>query len=334
MADVTLSIIIPAYNASQYLDACICSVMMSTYKGFEVLLVDDGSTDGTGRLCDQLAEKYPVIKVFHTENRGLSSARNLGIEQASGKYIGFVDADDYVSSNMFEMLVSAIEEADADMAVCGYRRCQRSELRSAPGGSSVFTTITQRADIAQRILRSGYGCYVWNKLYQKSILDQQNITFRIDCGIAEDQYFTMEYLQYCGKAVFIEDNLYCYVMNETSLMNSFRNNRVVGDKYLGLPRAWRYTADAVKDISEDLAIYAQSRAAMFYQTVLRKLEKPGPEYIDETIAYVKEYGAILRRYRWGWKYYFSAVVLGISYPLWAAIFRRGVGKRQQMESRT
>ena len=325
MAEVTLSIIIPAYNASQYLDECICSVMSSTYKEFEVLLVDDGSTDGTSDLCDQLADRYPVIKVFHTENRGLSSARNLGMKNASGKYIGFVDADDYVSANMFEVLVNAIDETDADMAVCGFQRCQRSELRSAPSKTNVVFT-KQRADIARKILCDGYGCNVWNKLYRKSILDQKNVVFRIDCSIAEDLYFTIEYLQYCAKATFIEAKLYHYVMNETSLMNSFRNNRIVGDKYRGLPRAWRYTANVIKDISEDLEVYAQSRAAMFYQTVLRKLEKPDSEYIEEAAAYVKQNKSVLRRYRWGWKYYLSAVVLSISYPLWATIFRRGIGK--------
>lgn len=86
-----------------------------------------------------------------------------------GKYIGFVDADDYVSANMFEVLVNAIDETDADMAVCGFQGCQRSELRSAPSKTNVVFT-KQRADIARKILCDGYGCNVWNKLYRKSIL--------------------------------------------------------------------------------------------------------------------------------------------------------------------
>lgn len=325
MGKATLSIIIPAYNAAPYINDCIGSIMASTYRDFELLLVDDGSTDGTSDLCDQLAEKYSVIKIFHTENRGLSSARNLGIDSASGKYIGFVDADDFVSSDMFEVLVNAMDETDADIAVCGYQRCQKGDVRQVSSRTDITIT-SERAEIAQEVLRGGYGCYVWNKLFRKSILDQKNITFRVDCGIPEDQYFTMEYLQYCTKAAFIDAKLYYYIMNETSLMNSFRNNRFVSGKYKGLPRSWAYTANAVRDISGDLTIYAQARAAMFYQTVLRKLEKPDSEYIEEAAAYVKQNKSVLRRYRWGWKYYLSAVILSMSYPLWAAIFRRGAGK--------
>lgn len=330
MGKATLSIIIPAYNAAPYINDCIGSIMASTYRDFELLLVDDGSTDGTSDLCDQLAERYPVIKVFHTENRGLSSARNLGIDSASGKYIGFVDADDYISSSMFEVLVKALNETDADMAVCGYQRCQKGEVRQASSRTDIAIT-AERAEIAQEVLCGGYGCYVWNKLFQKKILDENRVTFRIDCGIAEDQYFIMEYLQYCKKAVFIDTKLYFYVMNGASLMNSFRNSRFVDQRYLGLPRSWRYTESAVRDVSKDLSIYARARASMFYQTVLRKLEEPETEYINEAVAYVKQNKTVLCRYRWGWKYYLSAVILSMSYPLWAAIFRRSPGNVRSEE---
>ena len=116
---VSLSIIIPAYNVVSYLEDCIESIMTGTYQDFEILLIDDGSVDGTGSLCDRFAEKYSVIQVFHTTNSGLSNARNLGIDHASGQYIGFVDADDVVAPNMFEALVHYMGP-DVDMTACRF----------------------------------------------------------------------------------------------------------------------------------------------------------------------------------------------------------------------
>ena len=108
--DTTLiSVVIPVYNIEEYLERCVNSICAQTYRNLEILLVDDGSTDGSGALCDALAEKDKRIKVFHKANGGSSSARNVGIAQARGKYIGFVDSDDYISENMYELLYEAIK---------------------------------------------------------------------------------------------------------------------------------------------------------------------------------------------------------------------------------
>ena len=121
-----LSIIIPAYNASKYIEACITSIFSGTYNNMEVLLIDDGSTDGTGELCDRLTERYPAIRLFHTDNRGIAEARNLGIEQAVGQYISFVDSDDLVSPIMFESMVKHMN-SDVPLVVCRYLRRQENE---------------------------------------------------------------------------------------------------------------------------------------------------------------------------------------------------------------
>lgn len=114
-----ISVVIPVYNIEEYLERCVNSVCQQTYSNLEIILVDDGSTDGSGRLCDKLAEKDERIKVFHKENGGSSSARNLGLLQAKGEYIGFVDSDDYVSPQMYELLSNAIKKHGADIAQIG-----------------------------------------------------------------------------------------------------------------------------------------------------------------------------------------------------------------------
>ncbi len=118
--DTTLiSVVIPVYNIEDYLERCVNSVCDQTYQNLEILLVDDGSTDGSGALCDALAGKDKRIRVFHKVNGGSSSARNLGIAQAKGEYIGFVDSDDYISENMYELLYEAIQQYDVKIAQIG-----------------------------------------------------------------------------------------------------------------------------------------------------------------------------------------------------------------------
>ena len=111
-----ISVIVPVYNIEMYLERCVRSIMNQTYQNLEILLVDDGSTDGSGEICERLAKEDNRIKVFHKENGGSSSARNLGIREAKGEYLGFIDSDDYIEPNMYEVLSAAIEKYDTPMA--------------------------------------------------------------------------------------------------------------------------------------------------------------------------------------------------------------------------
>ena len=113
-----ISVIIPVYKVERYLPRCIDSILSQTYKNIELLLIDDGSPDSSGDICDEYAEKDPRVRMFHKENGGVSSARNLGLDEAKGDYIGFVDSDDYIAPGMYEKLVELIEDNNADIAVC------------------------------------------------------------------------------------------------------------------------------------------------------------------------------------------------------------------------
>lgn len=319
---VKLSIIVPAYNVQKYLPDCLNSILASTYQDFEILLIDDGSVDGTGEICDRFQREHSRIKAFHTKNCGLPSARNLGIENATGQLIGFVDADDLVAPDMFGALVAAMSP-DVQMAACKFQRCQREDVAVQPYESLEWQAADQ-TDAAERILRGESGPYVWNKLYRKEILDTHVLRFRPDSQGCEDLFFNAAYLQYCTKAMFLEHQMYYYIDNAGSIMGTFRKSRTVSSQYISLPRSWRYTAEVMVGISAGLVIWSRSRAVMFYQTVLRKLEKPDEKYIQEAISYVKQHKNTLLHYSWGIKYYLSALVLCASYPLWAKIFRRGL----------
>lgn len=119
MESTLISVVVPVYNIEDYLERCVNSICSQTYQNLEILLVDDGSTDGSGALCDELAEQDSRIRVFHKQNGGSSSARNVGIAQAKGAYIGFVDSDDYISDNMYELLWKAVEQYGCEIAQIG-----------------------------------------------------------------------------------------------------------------------------------------------------------------------------------------------------------------------
>jgi len=113
-----ISVIVPVYKVEQYLRQCIESILNQTYQDLEILLIDDGSPDRCGIICEEYAKKDPRIKVFHTENHGLSAARNVGLQIAKGEYIGFVDSDDWIEPDMYEILLRRLEETDTDISVC------------------------------------------------------------------------------------------------------------------------------------------------------------------------------------------------------------------------
>mgnify|MGYP001036038984 FL=1 len=110
-----LSVIIPVYNVEQYLERCVLSVVYQTYHNLEILLIDDGSQDQSGKICDQLSQKYKRIRVIHKKNEGLSDARNKGLDLAKGEYITFLDSDDYIHPETYSILISQLETANADI---------------------------------------------------------------------------------------------------------------------------------------------------------------------------------------------------------------------------
>ena len=314
-----VSVIVPAFNAAGYLEDCVASILAGTFGDFELLLIDDGSTDATASLCDRLGREDPRIRVFHTPNRGLPSARNLGLEHARGTYIAFADADDLVGKTMLQRMYAAME--NGDLAMCRFLRCSR-EKADFTGECGEPVAVTP-ARAAKEMLAS-YGPYVWNRLYKTRILTENNIRFRPEAQGAEDLYFNAAYLACCRNAVLLDGALYAYISTEGSITNRFRSCRTVEDRYMSLPGASRYAADTLADLSPEVSREYRARAAMYYQTVLRKLRKPSEAYLTEALDYVEKHKEDLLPHIWGWKYYCSALVLCADYRVWAKLFRRGL----------
>ena len=215
-----ISVIVPVYNVEKYLNRCIHSILKQTYKNFELILVNDGSTDNCGKICDEYSKKDNRIKVIHKDNGGLSDARNTGIESASGEYIMFVDSDDYISSKMVEILYKSIIENESDMALCNFTYVNEfgDELEDRNIKSPINNEILTSYDALYRLSASKGWYYVvaWNKLYKKELFD----TIRFPYGKChEDEFVAHKIFDKCRTISSVEDGLYFYVQRTDSIMS-------------------------------------------------------------------------------------------------------------------
>ena len=161
-----ISIIVPVYKVVPYLRQCIESIINQTYRDLEILLIDDGSPDECGEICEEYKNRDNRIRLFHTENNGLSAARNIGLKAATGECIGFIDSDDWVEPNMYEVLVRRLEETEADISVCGYESASQEVVFE----SAVYSG----ADALRALLDDKFNNNVWNKLYRRELFESVN----------------------------------------------------------------------------------------------------------------------------------------------------------------
>lgn len=219
-----ISIIVPVYNVEKYLKRCVDSILAQTYKNFECILVDDGSTDSSGKLCDEYAAKDDRIVVIHKENMGQGDARNKGIDISGGKYIGFVDSDDWIHPQMYEILVNIARKENTDMTVCQFEEFfgDTTDLELV---SYKIKDIKPEVYSVKEVLENYYTkqfCYRCNailcvKLYKKVIF--QNL--RLPVGqYYEDAYIALDTIEKSKKIAIINTKLYFYLQRDNSTMHS------------------------------------------------------------------------------------------------------------------
>lgn len=191
-----VSVIVPIYNVEKYLNKCVDSIINQSLRDIEIILVDDGSTDNSGEIADTYAQKDRRVKVIHKENGGQGSARNYGIEVAQGKYIGFVDSDDWIDLNMYEELYIAAEKENADIAVCNRKVFdENNNLRTIVNVSERIIEINKVNTVDYVIERLFYPhtVVVYNKIFKKSIIYNNNISFKEVKEVgSEDTLFNYE----------------------------------------------------------------------------------------------------------------------------------------------
>lgn len=201
-----ISVIVPVYNIMEYLPRCVESIIAQTYSNLEIVLVDDGSTDGTGALCDEFAGKDSRIRVFHKENGGSSSARNLALKKATGEYIGFVDSDDYISENMYQCLYEGIVKYDARVAQIGRDEIdeQGNMLPNICEPPKEDVLIGHRDFLKELLMHRG-DCSFCTKLFHKRVLEGKEFPTG---ALNEDFHFLIELLPEIGQIVSLPPQAY------------------------------------------------------------------------------------------------------------------------------
>ena len=252
-----VSIIVPVYNAEIYLGPCLESLRSQTWPDLEIILVNDGSTDGSGQLCAAAARVDGRIRFLDRPNGGVSAARNAALAAAKGDYLQFSDSDDLLTPDATETLVRAAQVTGADLVIShffrvdGEKQAQRGHIK----GERLLT----RQEFAQEMVKAPANYYygaLWNKLYRRSIVEKQGLRFAEDVTWSEDFLFNLEYIRHVRLVAAVPQPLYCYHKRPGSLITSQATLRK-------LIRMKRDTFDYYKNLYQDLDLYDEQKARVY-----------------------------------------------------------------------
>lgn len=211
MENYLISIVIPVYNAEKYLRRCLDSVINQSYNHYEIILIDDGSSDNSGVICDEYASKDSRFMVIHKRNEGVSIARNIGIDHTKGEYITFLDADDYLEKCFFEKM---IEYSMFPLVVCAYREFGCREMIKGPENDKEII-VARDIPILWNKSYSPYWLYIWGKLFRSTIIRRNKLLFDTEMRYLEDFCFVMKYISYIDR-IYMTNNVLVNHLVESS----------------------------------------------------------------------------------------------------------------------
>lgn len=260
--NATISVIVPVYNVEKYLNRCVDSILMQTYRNMEIILVDDGATDSSGVICDEYAQKDSRIRVIHKENGGLSDARNAGIEAAKGQYFCFIDSDDYIDPEMLEVLYHLITDNEADISVCGIRDCFDSGKCFQSSENKQFVILGKEA--LRYILE---GKYLYGSICNKLICRELCQDHRFVKGKTyEDAFFIPELFLRAKKVAATTKSYYNYWHRSDSI-----TTKPFSQKNMDVVEAYEYTYQVVQRCCPELIDVAMFRLYWAHFVVLDKM---------------------------------------------------------------
>ncbi len=306
-----VSIILPVYNAQSHLARCVGSICAQTYRNIEIIILNDGSKDQSLPVCEEFRQKDPRILLVDKANSGVSDTRNLGLKLASGKYVEFVDSDDYLDPDFTERLVAAAEENEADFVIAPYKMVIPAgaskpeqvldKIQDELGVMSVARPpevreygflpagVYDKDTFALRLMdkpASYFYSVLWNKLYRRDLFAAHDIRFTSEMRWAEDLVFNLRYIQYAERFVAIDKPGYYYVQNPQSICHTQINAATIVQNKL---QVFRY----YKDLYTRLGIYEEVRPQLykFLVDIAESTYPSGPfkKAIDEAKAYWKEH---------------------------------------------
>ena len=215
-----VSVIVPVYNAQKSLARCIDSILNQTFKDFELILLDDGSTDTSGEICDRYAEIDERVRVIHKENSGVSDTRNRGLDIAEGKYLQFLDSDDWITPEATGLFVRTVEENQCDMVIADFYRVigERVSQKGAIEEDGLMDQVTFAENMLQKPADFYYGV-LWNKLYKREIVESYRLRMDSSVSWCEDFMFNLEYVRHIRSVYALKVPVYYYVKTKGSLVS-------------------------------------------------------------------------------------------------------------------
>lgn len=235
MNEGVITVIIPVYNVESFLNECILSVINQTYKNLEIILVDDGSNDSSGNMCDKWANSDPRIKVIHKNNGGLSDARNTGLNNAHGDYISFIDSDDYIDLRFYEIMLQAMNETGADLVTCG-RYIYSDRIIKEKHCCDKLTCLTSEEALSEMLQGGLIEEAAWDKLYKNNLI--KNIVFPVG-ELNEDIVVMPKIISSCNIVAHCGKSLYYYRRNDKGITKSgYKKNKNVVFRHLDETKDW------------------------------------------------------------------------------------------------
>lgn len=249
-----VSIIVPIYNSEKYIKSCVESLINQTYHNIEILLVDDGSKDNSFNICSDFTDNR--IKIYKKDNGGVSSARNFGLQKATGYYVTFVDSDDLVEKDYVDFLVKAISDDGVDLSICNFYSHTKNK------NEFLVDIISQEETFYNILNDTRYSGYVWNKLYKLNIIRENKLSFNEKISVCEDFLFNCYYISYIKRVAYVDSQLYWY--------NCDNESSATYNKYLYNPKK-ASIIDSYKEIINIYEKHSNSNIIFVYYHYLKIL---------------------------------------------------------------
>ena len=283
-----ISVIVAVYNIENYVEKSVTSIMEQSYRNLEIILVDDGSTDESGRICDRMARQDARILVIHKPNGGLADARNAGLAVAKGDFIGFVDGDDWIDADMYGKMLGAMSEHHVDLAVCRYRRVYRDHTVD---GSKDRVVLFEGKELLQAYVEEleDYDIQnaAWNKLYRKEVL--KDLCFPAGRWY-EDIVFITKVFSNAEKCVYLDTACYNYIIDrEGSIMNMRINSRIFTDLIPAYQEKTRFLHSLGRqDLADTHDYFFYKRLLLFYNLFYRESFPEKKKFLRDITSIIYE----------------------------------------------
>jgi len=279
----TISVIVPIYNVEKYLDKCIESILGQKFTDFELLLINDGSTDNSRNICDEYALRDSRIRVFHKTNGGVSSARNIGLKNAKGKYVNFIDSDDWIECDMFLTINKIAQEKDIDIIQFGYKKIYSTSHKEYNQKSFLyFDSLKQYAD------SNCFNYTVFSYFIKKNIIDDFHIRFSEEIKYAEDQEFAIKCISFSNNIQVLPNLFYNYLVRENSAMSQKANLNMATNHILVTQNLINYQKQVPESSLPFFNKYTRQVLKAFF-SILISFTKKSKDFNDAQNTYNKFY---------------------------------------------